>query len=281
MAIKKQTNLKTRKPQLRKPSTAPIDLVRNPIFGAAMAQQNYDNFIADQQARIAAERGGQAFPPEQATFTPAQQLPQGFQGEIERRNAVIGKFTQGRQMGAPTNQPIPPGGGLGGLTADQAGISPEQRRILDDLMARQAQQPIPPGGGLGGSQDYGIDYIEGGQRYAPMTPTPSQMAQFLQGQQGAMASQYPNQQAPQASQGAQNAMATYNNLLQQGIQRRNTMNQGAMTDFANMQPGMQATQPATAATPKPAMPVAGMGMQQSNSAPRKFSTVSNSPARLG
>ena len=39
-------------------------------------------------------------------------------------------------------------------------------------------------------------------------------------------------------------MATYNNLLQQGIQRSNTMNQGAMTDFANMQAGAPTTQPA-------------------------------------
>ena len=38
-------------------------------------------------------------------------------------------------------------------------------------------------------------------------------------------------------------MQTYNNLLQQGVQRSNTMNQGAMTDFANMQAGAPTTQP--------------------------------------
>jgi hypothetical protein len=66
---------------------------------------------------------------------------------------------------------------------------------------------------------YGIDYIEGGQRYMPMTPTPSQMAQFQQGQQGAMASQ------PQIPQGQQ--MQDYQNLLQQGMQRSGDMNQAA------------------------------------------------------
>jgi hypothetical protein len=50
----------TRKPtpkplpiQARRP--APLDLVRNPNFDAAMAQQNYDNFIAGQRARMAAQ----------------------------------------------------------------------------------------------------------------------------------------------------------------------------------------------------------------------------------
>lgn len=116
-----------------------------------------------------------------------------------------GQFTQGRLMGAPTNRPIPRGGGLGGLTADQAGIPEDQRKILDDLMARQAQQPIPLGGGMGGSIG------------APE-----------------------NMQSPNMPQGQ---IATYNNLLQQGIQRSNTMNQDAATNFANMQAGAPTTQP--------------------------------------
>jgi hypothetical protein len=146
-------------------------------------------------------------------------------------------------MGAPTNRPIPPGGGLGGLTADQAGIPADQRKILDDLMARQAQHPIPPGGGMGGSIG------------APENMRSPNMPQDI--------------------------MAAYNNFLQQGMQNSNALNQGAMTDFANMEPGMQATQPATATTPKPAMPIAGMGMQKSSTAPRKFSTVKASPPRFG
>jgi hypothetical protein len=39
-------------------------------------------------------------------------------------------------------------------------------------------------------------------------------------------------------------METYNNLLQQGIQRSNTMNQDAASNFANMQAGAPTTQPA-------------------------------------
>ena len=41
-----------------------------------------------------------------------------------------------------------------------------------------------------------------------------------------------------------NEMQTYNNLLQQGIQRSNAMNQGAASNFANMQAGAPTTQPA-------------------------------------
>ena len=76
-----------------------------------------------------------------------------------------------------------------------------RKRIYDDLMARQGQ-PFPPDGGMGGARNFDIDYIEGGQRNMPMAPTPSQMAAYnnLLQQQGAMASQYANQQAPQSPQ---------------------------------------------------------------------------------
>jgi len=144
-----------------------IAMARNPNYDTAMAQQNYANFMRDQQARLAAEQG---------------------------------QYTQGRLMGAPTEAPLQFG------------------------------------------------------RPRPVAPMPT----------------YP--QNPQ--------MQDYNNLLQQGIQNSNTMNQGAMTDFANMQPGMQPTQPATA---NPAMPISGQGMQQPKQAPapRKFSTVKAPPARFG
>jgi hypothetical protein len=60
------------------------------------------------------------------------------------------------------------------------------------------------------------------------------------------------------------------------------MNQGAMANFSNMQPGMQAPQQARPTAPNQAMPVAGMGMQQpkQTSLPRKLSTFSNTPARF-
>ena len=96
-----------------------------------------------------------------------------------------------------------------------------------------------------------------------------------QGQQGATASQYQNPQSQQQQ------MQNYQNFLQQGMQNSNTMNQGAMNNFANMQPRMQATQTAFRTTPNQTMPVAGMGMQQpKQTSPRKFSTVRNSPARF-
>ena len=86
------------------------------------------------------------------------------------------------------------------------------------------------------------------------------------------------QQKPSLSQ-----MQDYNRMLQQGIQNSNTMNQGAMANFANMQPGMQIPQQARVAAPSQAMPVAGAGMQQPGQAPipRKFSTFNNTPARFG
>jgi len=196
---------------------------RDPRFDSAMANQNFKNSMTEQRARMEADKANRRMTP----------MP------------PRGDFTQGRLMGAPTNRPIPRGGGLGGLTADQAGIPEDQRKILDDLMARQAQQPIPPGGGMGGSIG------------APENMRSPNMPEDI--------------------------MQAYNNFLQQGMQNRNALNQGAMTDFANMEPGMQATQPATATTPKPAMPVAGMGMQQPRKTParRNFSTVNTPSARFG
>jgi len=194
MAIKKQTNLKTRKPQLRKPSTAPIDAVRNPNFDAAMADVNYRNALAQSLANYR-----------------AQNYPTGGTAEFAPNPNV------------PNLMPI---GGLGGMRADQAGITEDRRKILDDLMARQAQKPIPPGGGLGGQQS--TNPMAGYMPVDPNTNMPSLMPiQIPQGQQGATASQYQN------PQGAQAAMADYNKMLQQGMQRNQEMNQAAQ-NFAGM-----------------------------------------------
>jgi hypothetical protein len=86
------------------------------------------------------------------------------------------------------------------------------------------------------------------------------------------------QQSPSLSQ-----MQDYNRMLQQGIQNSNTMNQGAMANFANMQPSMQAPQQPRPTIPNPAMPAAGMGMQQPRQVPaqRNLSTFNNTPARFG
>jgi hypothetical protein len=204
MAIKRKTAPKpaarpTPKP-LPRPKPAPLDLVRSPNFDAAMAQQNYDNFIAEQRARI-------------------------------------GTGNQAPQVG----------GGMGGKILTQI---PEASQGFPDDMQKFRNAALT-----------GI-----GERMPTQIP---------EAQQGAMASQYQN------PQGQQQQMQNYQNFLQQGMQNSNTMNQGAMNNFANMQPGMQATQTASRATPNQTMPVAGMGMQQpKQTQPRKFSTVRNSPARF-
>ena len=107
---------------------------------------------------------------------------------------------------------------------------------------------------------------------------------FTQGRlMGAPVEQQPGYGIPQGPQNPQGAMATYNNLLQQGIQRSNTMNQDAASNFANMQAGAPIPQPATPAKANPTMPIAGMGMQQPKATPvpRKFSTVNTPSARFG
>jgi hypothetical protein len=251
-------------------------MVRDLGFDPAMAIQTYTNLMRDQQAKLAAQGGD---------------------------------FTQGRLMGAPTEQLNP---NAGKPLYFQALEGELQKQFLD----KNPQLKPQPGTALNpqlmqenyakflqnqmsevnkfnaANPQYAQDirrpnpefarqseqsFLEGLLDYSKVSPSQVNVLNQLkssylnEGQGGATRPPIPQNQQ----------MATYNNLLQQGIQRRNTMNQGAMTDFANMQPGMQATQPATAATPKPAMPIAGIGMQQSNSAPRKFSTVNTPSARFG
>jgi hypothetical protein len=217
----KKTNLKLKKPQLRKPSTAPIDAVRNPNFDAAMAQKNYDNFIAEQRARMEMERGSVPL----------------TQSEIDK------KYIDDGQGGRVLN-PV-----------DAAKLQLQ----FDQLRANIAANPGP-------SRNLGIDYIEGGQRYAPVNQGP-QVGGSLGGKiltvipeatNGAMASQYQNQQGPQVGGGMggaisspmvgygsqqprnmpipnmpQNKMADFNNFLQQGMQRNKDFNQAAQ-NFAGM-----------------------------------------------
>jgi len=56
MAIKRKTDLKQtyRSKPRRTPPTAPLDLVRSPNFDSAMAQQRYDQMLADMTARAKA-----------------------------------------------------------------------------------------------------------------------------------------------------------------------------------------------------------------------------------
>jgi hypothetical protein len=262
MAIKKQTNLKTRKPQLRKPSTAPIDAVRNPNFDAAMADVNYRNALAQSLANYRAQNyptgatkqlsdieastgapiqtvGNQDFidsrdPNKMYSMDMVDYIDPSTGEKVSRTRGVVpapgSRFVPANQAGMYRDErgilnPIPIGG-LGGMRADQAGITEDRRKILDDLMARQAQKPIPPGGGLGGQQS--TNPMAGYMPVDPNTNMPSLMPiQTPQGQQGATASQY------QTPQGAQAAMADYNKMLQQGMQRNQDMNQAAQ-NFAGM-----------------------------------------------
>jgi len=220
----------TRKPtpkplprQARRP--APLDLVRNPNFDAAMAQQNYDNFIAGQRARMETERR-QLVDGMLTSVTNS-----GNPGGQQSTNSTAGYVQVDPNTNAPSLMPIEIGGSMSGGTGDP-------RFIYNNLpyISQVGSVPARNTTGIGGQQ-FG---------------------------------QIPQQQ-----------MQNYQNFLQQGMQNSNTMNQGAMNNFANMQPGMQATQTASTATPNQTMPVAGMGMQEpKQTPPRKFSTVSNSPARF-
>jgi hypothetical protein len=229
MATKKPTP----KPLLRKaPKPALLDLVRNPNFDSAIAQQNYDNFIAGQRARMAAQQG---------------------------------QFTQGRLMGAPTNQPAKSRVPMGFSTYEEAGIPPEQAKILDDEMAKMKsenaagaveQQNMKKAGAftIGGTPDKPIY----GSMVGPVYDDGSLVNAT-------------NQQ-----------MQNYQNFLRQGMQNSSTMNQGGMANFANMQPKMQSPQQARGTIPGPTISATGMGMQrpQQAPAPRKFSITNNPSAKV-
>ena len=164
---------------------------RNPRFDLAMANQNYANLMREQQARIAAQ----------------------------------GQYTKGRLMGAPSGQ-----GGLGGLTADQANIPADQRRILDDLMARQQVD-------IAANEAKRQDFLK------TQKPVGGSMAGPIYGSlagnilaNGAPATMSPDQLNAMR-------MQQYNQFLSQGMQNSNTMNQGGMANFANMQAGAPTMQP--------------------------------------
>jgi hypothetical protein len=158
---------KSKKPILKKQNMAPIDAVQNPNFDQALAQQNYLNNLQQSLANLQ-----------------AQNYP------------TMGSDQLGPNLEIPT-------GGFGGLTAQQAGISPQQKKILDQLMAKQQAEILTQGSAqqkanLQGSM-IGI-------------PNPAQS----------------NQPNPQMQQ-----MQDYNRTLQQGMQRNQEINKAAQ-NFAVM-----------------------------------------------
>ena len=225
---------------------------RNPRFDSAMANQNYQNSLAEQRARIEADRANRRMAP----------IPPPGQG----------KFTQGRLMGAPTNQPAQSRVPMGFSTYEEAGIPPEQAKILDDEMAKM-QSEIAAQQGRQNAEDIYNQFNEVASGINELMPAqPQQAPQLIQTIAGPRSAVQMNPQKMQAFQ----------NFLQQGIQRSNTMNQAPAAGFANAAAGLANLQPRMQPT-QPAMPVAGMGMgmQQPRQAPapRKFSIASNPSAK--
>jgi hypothetical protein len=273
----KQTPKPTPKP-LPRPKPAPLDLVRNPNFDAAMAQRNYDNFIAEQRARMGAERGQSGNQDFIDSRDPNKMYTQDMVDYIDPATGEKTSRTRG-VVPAPGSRFVP----VNGSKFNPNLMPEEEKQRLDKLVADFAMQgadqreaDIARRNSLA---QYGEAMRAGGAGYAQVDPNragympvdPNTNAPSL------MPIQTPGSNA--LNQGQQ--MQNYQNFLQQGMQNSNTLNQGAMNNFANMQPGMQVTQTASRTTPNQTMPVAGMGMQQPKQTPsRKFSTLRNSPARF-
>ena len=265
-------------PALSRPSANPLDAVRNPNFGAAMAQQDYFNnlsrLVAERNARGAEYNlmpiGGTGITEEQK-----QRL-----SPDERRNLEEAIAMRQRGLDRPISQnPTPPNLMPIGNTGVTGGSA--YNRIPP--MSTSGTTLPPEFFNLAPAYDVSkliSDYQA--QKDAPrLMPigqfSPEQMQNLSPERRMALEQRMGVQQNPSVNQ-----MQDYNRMLQQGIQNSNTMNQGAMANFANMQPGMQAPQQARPTAPNQAMPVAGMGMQQpkQTSLPRKLSTFSNTPARF-
>ena len=217
-------------PALSRPSANPLDAVRNPNFGAAMAQQDYFNNLS----RLVAERNARG---------------------AEYNLMPIGNT--GATGGSAYNQTPPMATRGTALPPEFFNLAPayDVSKLISNYQAQKDAPGLMPIGQF----------------------SPEQMQNLSPERRMALEQRMGVQQNPSVNQ-----MQDYNRMLQQGIQNSNTMNQGAMANFANMQPGMQSSQQAGATTPNQAMPVAGMGMQQpkQTSLPRKLSTFSNTPARF-
>jgi hypothetical protein len=223
MATKKQISKLAAKPALKKPDMSAINAVRNPNFDAALAQQDYMNTLA----QLIADR--------QAMGAAPNLIPIGGTGisAAEMQNLSPERRTAIDQRMAATQ------GGLGGLTVDQAGIPAEQRKILDNLMAKEAQQPIPLGGGLGGPRpNQNAENIQREfERYASgindFIPAPPQQGSQKMSTIGGLIPKSTIAGSKPAGQMNPQKMQAFQNFLQQGMQRNQDMNQAAQ-NFAGM-----------------------------------------------
>ena len=294
MAIKR--NLKLKKPQLRKPSTAPIDVVRNPNFPAALAQQEYQNSIADFRARMLAEQNaanalGVKYIATMGTSKPMQ--TDGNQDFIDSRDPnkattmdMVDYIDPATGEKTSRTRGVVPAPGSRFVPANQAGLYNELQRNQNPIGGPGGQQStnstagyvqVDPMDGVQNNRSIydslRPDYSQVGTvpMRSPENPNQSNFGQIAQGIGRLM---------PQIPQGQQQQMQSYQNFLNQGMNNMASVNQGAAESFANTQPGIPTTGSAQQFTANPAMPVAGMGAQKSRPTPRKFSTVSNSPARF-
>ena len=236
-----------------------LDLVRNPNFDAAMAQQNYQNSLAGLTARAQAGQfdegfradGGQAFPSE---FSRPSQEPMINPELIQKaRTEYLASQPQDRKYSQVMTK-TRYGGEFGSSVGRGFDKWFEQNYINNPNSALLEQERMS------------LQNMDSNTNMPSLMPIP-------QGQQGAMAPQY---QIPQGQQ----QMQSYQNFLNQGMNNMASVNQGAAESFANTQPGILTTGSAQQFTATPAMPVAGMGARKLMPTPRKFSTVSNSPARF-
>jgi hypothetical protein len=266
-------------PVLRRPAINPIDAVRNPNFGAAMAQQDYFNNLS----RLVAERNARG--PEY-TLMPiggtgiTEEQKQRLSPD-ERRNLEAAIAMRERGLGGPISQnPTPPNLMPIGNTGVTSGTAYNQIPPMST-----GGTALPPEF-FNLAPAYDVSKLPSDYQARRDGPTlmpigqfsPEQIQSLSPDRMQALEQRMGMQQKPSLSQ-----MQDYNRMLQQGIQNSNTMNQGAMANFANMQLGMQAPQQPRPAIPNPAMPAAGMGMQQPRQVPaqRKLSTFNNTPARFG
>jgi len=274
----------------------PIDMVRDLGFGSAMANQDYENRMREAFARLAAERGGvgavidrlptlagSILNPETLNKAKEEYMNQN-PGDVNRKVRAdliksrylgqIGREMAGFDKWFETNY----------INNPNSALQEQERMSLRNDLIRGPQAGGFTQGRLMGapsgqqnSNQMNFDQIAKdlteSQYQNPQYKNPNQMNfdKIAQGIQGMNLN-------PQSQQ-----MQNYNNFLQQGIQRSNTMNQDAATNFANMQAGAPTTEPATPSTAKPTMPVAGLGMQKSKAIPlpKTFSTVNTPSARFG
>ena len=243
----------------------PIDMVRDPGFGSAMAQQNFLNSLAELRAKADAERGGIL-------------SKQGPQADLDSYG-----FTKrdprspDTQYGGPVKElKLPPQGPqVGGSSRfDDYRGQPQLGQQSTNSTAGYVQQD-PMAGMQNNPSIYDSlrpDYSQVGTvpMRSPENPNQNNFGQIAQGIGRLM---------PQNPQGQQQQMQSYQNFLNQGMNNMASVNQGAAANFANTQPGMQAPQAGIGQTNRPNMPSMGMQQRRPNP-PRKFSTVSNSPARF-